>query len=144
MQGCISRVVLQSSGIVDLDKLAISQSLMPLYHKLGKFIETMDSLKSCVVNVDILRVPSNYPVKGFDMNTCPNWNSRDIIKLKDMLSISSHFLGPEGILLCICPGSFCGPFSSIAGAHEFREDLATYIMTKGTLGLVDAIHVSIF
>ena len=144
MQGCISRVVLQSSGTVDLDKLAISQSLMPLYHKLGKFIETMDSLKSCAVNVAILHVPSYYPVKGFDMNTCPNWNSRDIMKLKDMLSISSHFLGPEGILLCICSGSFCGPFSSIAGAHKFREDHATCIMTKSIHGLVDGILVSIF
>ena len=72
MQGCISRVVLQSNGTKDLDKLAISRSLMPLYHKLGKFIETMDGLKSCAVNVAILHVPSDYPVKGFDMNTCPD------------------------------------------------------------------------
>ena len=137
-------MVLQSNGTVDLDKLEISHSLMPLYHKLGKFIETMDSLKSCAVDVVILHVPSDYPIKRFDMNTCPDWNSRDIMKLKDMLSISSHFLGPEGILLCICPSSFCGPFSSIAGAHEFREDHATCIMTKGIHGLVDGIPVSIF
>ena len=83
-------------------------------------------------------------VQGFDMNTCSDWNNRDIAKLKNMLSISSHFLGPKGILLCICPHSFCGPFSSIAGAHELREDHATCIMTKGIHRLVDGILVSTF
>ena len=77
--------MLQSNGTTDLDKLAILQPLMPLYHKLGKFIETMDSLKSCAVNVVILHVPSDCPVQGFDMNTCPNWNNIDIMKLKEML-----------------------------------------------------------
>ena len=78
------------------------------------------------------------------MNTCPDWDNRDIMKLKDVLSISSHFLGLEGILLCICLASFCGPFSSVVEAYEFREDHATCIMTKGIQRLVDGIPVSIF
>ena len=113
---------------IDLNKLAISQSSMSLYHKLEKFIETKYSLKTCVVNVIIMHVPSDSAIQGFDMNTCPDWNSRDIFKLKDMLSISIHFLVLEGILLCIFLASFCGAFSSIAGAHDFGEDHATCLI----------------
>ena len=103
VQGCTSRVVLESNGTGDIDKLAISNSLMPLYHKLGKFIETVDGFKTCAVDIAILHVSSDCPIQGFDMNTCPAWNNRDVSKLSKQLSTLSHFLGPEGILLCICP-----------------------------------------
>ena len=114
VQGCTSCVVLESNGIGDMDKLAISNSLMPLYHKLGKFIETTDGFKTCATNIAILHVPSNCPIQGFDMNTCLAWNNREVSKLSKHFSTLSHFLGPTGILLCICPASFCGALSSCA------------------------------
>ena len=138
VQGCTSSVVLESNGTRDIDKLAISKSLMPLYHKLGKFIETVDGFKTCASKIAILHVPSNFPIQGFDMT----WTNRYASKLSKHLSTLSHFLGLEGILLCICLVSFCGALSSCAGVHEFKEDPAIGIMTKGINGLVDAIPIS--
>ena len=131
------------AGTGDMEKLAISNSLMPLYHKLGKFIEIVDGFKTCAVDIAILHVPSDCLVQGFDMNTCLAWNNRDVSKLGKHFSTLSHFLGPEGILLCIFPASFCGALSSCAGVHEFREDHTIGIMKKGIHGLVDAIPVSL-
>ena len=66
VQGCTSCVVLESNGTGDMDKLAILNSLMPLYHKLGKFIDTIDGFKTCATNIAILHAPLDCPIQGFD------------------------------------------------------------------------------
>ena len=115
---------------------------MPLYQSLGKFTETSESIAACAVDVVVMHIPTDFPMKGFDMASCPDWNARDLSGLQNRMAIANHFLKPEGTLLCVCHASFSATVSTYANALEFREDHAIGIFTKGIHGVVNEIPVS--
>lgn len=140
--GIYCHVPLPSSGTRDQKILEISKVLMPLYQNLGKFTETTESIAACAVDVVVMHNPTNFPVKGFDMNTCPEWNQIDLPGLQNRMAIANHFLKPEGILLCVCHASFGGTIATYANETNFREDHAIGIFTKGIHGVVSEVSIS--
>lgn len=140
--GSYSHVLLPTSGTRDHNILEISKVLMPLYQSLGKFTETSESIAACAVDVVVIHIPTDFPVKGFDMESCPDWNQRDLSGLQNRRAIANHFLKLEGTLLCVCHASFSGTVATYANAFDFCEDRAIGIFTKGIHGVLNEVPVS--
>lgn len=134
-------VALPKTGTNDLKILEISNILMPLYQKLGKFTETAESIAACAVDVVIMHVQTNFPVSGIDINRCPDWNHRDFSKLQNYMAIANHFLKPDGTLLCVCHASFHASICACASSEDFVEDHSLGILTRGIHGVINEMPV---
>ena len=115
---------------------------MPVYQNLGKYTETTEGIAACAVDVVIMHIPTNFPVKGFDMSKCPDWNETDLSNLQNRMAVAHHFLKTDGILLCVCPAAFSATVATYANTTNFREDHAIGVFTKGIHGVLNEIPVS--